>query len=512
MFVPMPADLPLRGQTELKGPSSVVDIVDPSDGTLLLATWNQMLAEGTASCTIRTLGNPGQPVGMHVVDLTDQYDIYLGLFIGLTDHGGSAEMTGFQPRTSTVRKDELGRVLEPDEAATALLGWSRNELVGLRVLDIIHPDDKEKAIAGWMRLLARPGIYTRQRLRHQHRDGSWIWLEITNRNQLDDPERPHIRGEMVDVSAEMNALNALRTNERLLRRLTGALPVGVLYVDTDRRIAYRNTQLGAIVGVDAAETLAEQLAHVVPADRVSMLTAIDKALSTGDDADVEVSFQLPLSKVRRCLMSLRAVTDTDDRIAGVLACLVDITEDVNHREDLERRVRYDPLTGCLNHPSIFDELQRRLEQPHADTWVVALFVDLDEFKETNDRYGHVTGDRLLKHVATRLRQVAGDEGLVGRVGGDEFLMVVRTPANPRALTGVAGRVAAALDSPIMADAGWITPKGSIGLAYAAGIGADALDAAALVAAADAAMYRSKQLRDGTPIIARHAGRDDPPAG
>src|SRR6185369_15822747 len=130
---------------------------------------------------------------------------------------------------------------------------------------------------------------------------------------------------------------------------------------------------------------------------------------------------------------LRALTGDDGQVSGAIGCLTDITEDVQVREELEQRVRRDPLTGCLNHASTVAELRRLLAEPHDRSHEVIAFVDLDDFKGINDRYGHLAGDRVLQHVATRLWTVAGEEGLVGRLGGDEFLVVVRTAKSPNAL-------------------------------------------------------------------------------
>jgi diguanylate cyclase (GGDEF)-like protein/PAS domain S-box-containing protein len=506
LIVPMPPEVPVNGHAVIEGPTSMLDVVDPSQAKVVIDTWDRMLDEGGATASVRALDDHKRVMALHFVDLIDRYGIVAGVLIGYEPGGPLAEPTRHLPRSAVMRKDQLSVITDVDEAAVAMLGWSAAQLIGRRTLDLVHPEDHEFAIESWLRMLSRVGTTTRVRLRHQHSDGSWRWLEVTNHNNL--AEKPsHVRADVVDVTAEVEAIRALRTNEQMLRRLAEALPVGVLYLEPDGKISYGNAQLGALVGVAPADRIEDQFSHLVPADQGRVRSAIEAASTQGVDADLEVSFQLPGGSPRRCLLSLRPVTDGANTVAGTITCLVDITDDANRREDLEHRVRHDPLTACLNHASILAELQRLLDQPLPDTWTVAVFIDLDEFKEVNDRYGHVDGDRLLAHVAAQLRLAAGEDGLVGRVGGDEFLMVVRTPANPRALTSLAGRVAVTLDVPINVRGASITPKASIGVAYAGGPGPGVADAAELVAAADAAMYDSKRLGDGTPIIARRGGPD-----
>jgi diguanylate cyclase (GGDEF)-like protein len=244
----------------------------------------------------------------------------------------------------------------------------------------------------------------------------------------------------------------------------------------------------------------DQLATVDRADRDAVRAAVIGVLVHGQDADLEVSFHPPGGKVRRCVMSVRGLTSDAGTVTGAIICLADITDEVNLREELQRQVRFDPLTACLNHASILAALEDRLTRPNTDSWTVVMFIDLDDFKGVNDRHGHVAGDRLLKSVAARLGRVAGDGDLVGRLGGDEFLMVLRTEPDLGRVVHLAGCVAAALAEPIRIGHEWTVTKASVGAAYATA--ADDLDADGLVSAADTAMYEGKRVGDGAPIVTR----------
>ena len=180
--------------------------------------------------------------------------------------------------------------------------------------------------------------------------------------------------------------------------------------------------------------------------------------------NVEVSFQPGGSKLRRTVFSLRSLRALDGGVAGAVACVVDITDDAKLREELEQRVRYDALTGCLNQSSILAELQSRIADLGHRPRVAVLFVDLDDFKATNDRYGHVAGDRMLKHVATILRQVVGSDGLVGRVGGDEYLVVLPAGGSASSVRRVAHAIMDALRQPVLLGRDWVQPKASVGAA------------------------------------------------
>jgi diguanylate cyclase (GGDEF)-like protein/PAS domain S-box-containing protein len=346
-----------------------------------------------------------------------------------------------------------------------------------------------------LEIFTRPEASQRVRLRFRHKDGSWVWLEITNHNHLEDPADPCVLAENVDVTDEVTAQEALRANERLLRRLTEALPVGVLYVAADGSLDYGNERLATIVGVSFAKTVEEQFATAVSEDRQTLLDGIATALRQGRDIDLTVSFRPKPDTTVHCDVSLRALVNDSSEVVGAIACISDVTEDLKLREELRERATYDLLTGCLNHAAVMSELAERLSAPSGEL-TVALFIDVDDFKGINDRYGHAAGDHVLRHVAHRLRAVADDGDLVGRLGGDEFLMVTRCP-DASGLADIANRVAPALGEDVEWRGERIFHRASIGLAYTPA--GSAVTADRLVSSADAAMYESKR-RGAAPMF------------
>ncbi len=142
--------------------------------------------------------------------------------------------------------------------------------------------------------------------------------------------------------------------------------------------------------------------------------------------------------------------------------------------------------------------------------MAVLYLDLDGFKEVNDRHGHQTGDRLLEAVAARLRSVARATDLVARIGGDEFVILLSdlAPNGAAAIADeVANRVHDIVGRPVQIGEIPIRVSASIGIALHP---THAADADGLVAAADAAMYASKRTgrarttSAGEPVTASHA--------
>jgi diguanylate cyclase (GGDEF)-like protein len=299
---------------------------------------------------------------------------------------------------------------------------------------------------------------------------------------------------MLDISDEMTAQEALRANEQLLRRLTETLPLGVLQIDAARRVVYQNSRVAVAMGAAVGETLGEaHLRSTLPGDRPAVEAALDAVLRGDGDVDLEYGYHNPETGVRRIHANLRALTADSGEVTGAIICLTDVTEDRRLRDDLRRQATYDALTGCHNRASTLIALQDCLDHPGTRGTAV-MFLDLNGFKGVNDRLGHATGDRLLRLVADRLRSTVRDSDVVGRFGGDEFVVVCHDVAGAGAARRIAESVVAALDEASLDVAGdAVRPAASIGLAWAA---AGPAAAESLIARADAAMYEAKRTRAG----------------
>ena len=156
--------------------------------------------------------------------------------------------------------------------------------------------------------------------------------------------------------------------------------------------------------------------------------------------------------------------------------------------ELEHSALHDHLTRIPNRAKLLRAAADALAGAAPGT-VALLNIDLDDFKQVNDAYGHAAGDELLVLVADRLTEVAGGRGLAGRFGGDEFAVLLTGVAGPDDAAAVAERLCARLSAPVPLAAGTATVGASIGVAVAeAGI-----TVAELVRRADVAMYAAKTL-------------------
>jgi diguanylate cyclase (GGDEF)-like protein/PAS domain S-box-containing protein len=491
--VPMPDSVPLQSNPVLEVRTGL-DLVLQEDRLAVLATWDQVLATGAAHCHMRFASNR-EVVVYHGFDLREAHDVVVSVYVPSdTDHSPvldarAAEIDTARPRFARIDKDGSSFITRIDEATTQILGWSAGEMEGHRSLDFIHPDDHPLAIDNWMQMLAAPGPGRRVRLRHRRREGSWVWFEVTNHNLLEDPDHGYVVSEMVDISEEMAA-------HELVDRLAETVPVGLFQVDADRQIVYTNDRLHEIVGIERMDTLETQLDSVVERDRPALRAALDDVLGAGLPADIEVELRASGGRgLRSCTISLRALHGGDGASSGAIGCVADVTEGARMREELQRRATFDDLTGCYNRASIMHALETNLSGKGRERAVI--FVDLDRFKQVNDRCGHAVGDEVLATVAKRLRGAVRSDDLVGRIGGDEFLVVCPEIGGPDDAVKLAERMANRLKEDISLAAGSIAPRASVGVVWSDEVNANA---DALVAEADRAMYESKRAGSRPRLI------------
>ena len=162
------------------------------------------------------------------------------------------------------------------------------------------------------------------------------------------------------------------------------------------------------------------------------------------------------------------------------------------RGALERLAHYDTITGLPNRHLLDDRLEQAAAQArrHARPLSV-MFLDLDNFKQVNDTYGHNFGDLLLSAVATRLGRVVREGDTVARWGGDEFALVLPDLGDTREIVALAERLLESLREPFLLEGRWIRTNASIGVDVCWGGLATAAD---LIKNADIALYRAKENR------------------
>jgi diguanylate cyclase (GGDEF)-like protein/PAS domain S-box-containing protein len=499
LIIEMPAAVPVARRVVVEA-RWLLEMVVPAARNEIVEAWKVVRACGISSSPVEFRN--GARADIHWIDAREQYGVHLAVVV--SDDGTMIDLTTMSdnvdiaPRYGVVRRNAAGNAVEVDTAIQHLVGWSNDELVAAQTIDLIHPDDRDRAIQNWLETLAAPGRDTRWRGRHCCGDGRYLWFEFTNCNLLDDPSYDGVRSEMLDISDEMAMHDELRKSEARFRRLAEALPLGLAQIDASRQVIYANQPFADILGVEGASTIDTAFMTTIENDRQCLDDAIGAALEHGRDATIEISLGFPTAPPRTIQLVLRPLPGESTGTAGAILVVADVTERTSMRLELERRASFDALTRCYNRSTTLDILESHLASDRpADMGTAAIFVDLDRFKPVNDNFGHAAGDEVLAVVAQRMRSAIRDHDVIGRIGGDEFLVICPNIADIAGATEIAERIAAGLQNEFVLPGNRVTMSASIGIAWA---DPDDDDADALVRRADAAMYRSKRDAAGRPVV------------
>jgi diguanylate cyclase (GGDEF)-like protein/PAS domain S-box-containing protein len=463
---------------------SLLDLVVPEDMRLVTDAFVASLMRGVGVTRIRLSSDPETPRLLQYLDLRARHGVILRLVA--LDVGPAEEfdeelrplqLTPARPRLCVITKSEVATILGIDDATSRMLGWSCEEMEGRSTLDFIHPDDHVRAIDNWMsRFAGDRGVSIQSvRLRYLCKDGTWLWIETSN----DFQERPDgqtiVLSQLIDVSEEMSAIEALRHSERFLREVTDTVPVGLFHLAADGSVAFVNPVLRSLIG-DAEVPTYRHLAQAISPEAGALEAAIDVVLAKGTDIELGLSLATQVAK-RSAMVTLRGVVD-GSKVLGVLGCIVDVTE-------LKSLADTDGLTGLLNRRSIVELLESELVRHSGNVSVI--FADLDGFKQVNDRYGHQAGDQLLAVVAQRLSGALRPGDRIGRLGGDEFLIFCPGVTEAGSLSAIAWRLQEALEEEFQLSAARVKVVASMGIAC----GGEGATVDSLISHADAAMYASK---------------------
>lgn len=287
------------------------------------------------------------------------------------------------------------------------------------------------------------------------------------------------------LSAAQESENRRQLSEARFAAVFAGASVGIGTIDVNGRVLDVNAALAEMLGIPAELIPGRSVSDLIGHDNVgSAYSYIRKLLAgTAERFRVEVDHPRPDGALASVDLSMSAVRDARGQVRFLIGVAVDITERKQLGDRLWHDANHDTLTGLPNR-SLF---LSRLAEAHPPIGVC--YLDLNNFKEINDAWGHRVGDQVLRIVGERLRH--GMEpvgGLAARLGGDEFMILVEDCPAEAEMARLCEQVTSSLKVPMLVDGRSFTIDASVGTVYLESMPVE-LDE--VMHAADAAMYRNK---------------------
>jgi diguanylate cyclase (GGDEF)-like protein/PAS domain S-box-containing protein len=266
--------------------------------------------------------------------------------------------------------------------------------------------------------------------------------------------------------------------------------VGWLWaVDSENRVTYISSRMTALLGKPASALLGHSLPSLLGGHAELGRVLLDKQPFNA----LEMELKTPRGP-RWISMAGDPIVDTAGRFEGFRGVGSDITEIRQTQERLTHLANVDVLSGLPNRGRVRQLLGDSLRAATAGNIPCAImFLDLDGFKPVNDTFGHPKGDAVLRAVAKRLVDEVASDGHVGRMGGDEFAIVIADGQSRKLIEQLADRIIAAIKEPYIVDQTEIRIGVSIGCAFGPIDGATVDD---LILKADLALYQAKDAGRG----------------
>jgi diguanylate cyclase (GGDEF)-like protein/PAS domain S-box-containing protein len=405
-----------------------------------------------------------------------------------------------------------GTVLDVNDAVLPMAGLTREEITGQNFRLFVPPDELERVWAFFRRAIE--GASVRYEVATVRADGSPLVLDVTLVPKYAQGVVVGVYCVLEDITERTKAQRKLETQTQRMRDLY-LLATAPEYTDAQVMSTLQTgcrmlgIESGAIVDLgdvpkvemryDVLELFAGNddrllsIAKLVGEQREAVISSMGEE---GTDASWIATRLTVGGALQGALVffshSRREVPFEEidhDTLALMSALIGAALERRRTRSRLRTMAYYDALTGLPNRLYFKERLRDSIDDARGRSESLAvLFFDLDRFKDLNDSLGHAMGDRFLQMVAHRLARAIGEGGLVARMGGDEFIVLVRDAQNPAQVAALADRLLQAIDQPYRLDGyeQFITASAGVSIYPAAG-----RDDQTLIKNADIAMYRAK---------------------
>lgn len=383
-----------------------------------------------------------------------------------------------------------GRFLYVNRRWRETLGYTSDDLARITLFDVVHPDSRAHCAEMFERVLRGEAVEGVEAL-FQSRDGRPVWVSGSVNCPMENGKPGATRGIFRDITEQRRIQEEFARDHALLRAITEGTSDAVYVKDLQGRYLMINPAGARFIGRPAAHIMGRDDGELFSPETARGIMERDRGVLESGETQTYEDVGTAGGATRTYLSTKGPLRDAAGKVVGLFGISRDITERKRTEDLLERLATTDGLTGLFNGRHFRELLSREMARARRSGAPLCLaMIDLDFFKEINDRHGHDAGDRALVHVARTFQERLRVTDVIGRYGGDEFCVLLPDTPLDRAralLDGLrAGIAEAGLPRP---DGNPIPLSCSIGVArMEAGSG----DSAAFFAQADGALYRAKE--------------------
>jgi len=384
---------------------------------------------------------------------------------------------------------ETGTVIECNRTVLDTLGYSLNEIVGISIFDLYHPDSISEVQKAF-RTFTETGEVHNAELQVRGKNGQKMDVNLNATAVYDENGKLlYSRSNWIDITERKRSEQQLQLSASVF----SAANEGILISDHNANIVDVNAAFTHITGYTRDEVLGKNPRFLKSGHQdEGFYQNMWRDLQEGGSWKGEIWNRNKSGKVYAELLTISAVKNAEGITQHYVALFSDITVQKSHQKQLEHTAYHDALTNLPNRVLLADRLHQAMTQAQRRGLKLALaYLDLDGFKEINDTHGHEAGDHLLIELSNRLKAAVRHGDTVARLGGDEFAIVMIDLKHNSESLPLISRLLEAASGPVKMADKQLNVSASIGVSFFPSDSEVETDPDQLLRQADQAMYQAK---------------------
>lgn len=320
-------------------------------------------------------------------------------------------------------------VMEVNQGFLDLFGYTRDDISKRfhnHFAEMIHPDDRQ-GICERSVEQSHTGDKAELQYRVMCKNGNYKWVMANSRLIHDEVNEPWMMSVMVDITESRNAREELRLSlERhqiIMDQTTDIIFEWNMANDT---LIYSDNWFKKFGFEPAADNITVKIplkSHIHPDDLPVFMNLMEESRNGKAYSTAEFRIQKAERQYIWCRIRATDQYDSSGKPIKAIGVITDINDEKKMIDALRQRAERDALTGLFNREETESQIRRLLEE-NPDTMCAMLMIDTDDFKSVNDKQGHLFGDAVLSELAAGMKRLTGQSDVVGRIGGDEFTILL----------------------------------------------------------------------------------------
>lgn len=396
--------------------------------------------------------------------------------------------------TFLCRNDEHFTLIQLGRHIPKLAGYSPEELKEIfrnRLTELVIPEDREKMRRDFQEQLTR-GKAVETEFRVRHKDGHILWILDRSHLSVGADGREYLNSFLTDITESKKAYDAL--NDKLSRyEIILAQTENVLFEwDMENNTINYSETWEKIFGFHPMQENVREIltegSYFHPDDLPLLIDGINNLENGSHYQMVEVRIATARGRYLWCRFRASAIRDENGRLQKIVGIIINIDAEKQAERLLQDRAERDSLTKLLNKNAARKQAEEYLARFPGGTDCALLVIDLDNFKQVNDQYGHLFGDAVLTKAAREIERQFRNQDIVARIGGDEFMVLMRGVSDSNLLEARCSRLIQSFQTIFRSQKHKLPLSCSIGVALSPEHGTSYFD---LFNHADQALYRAK---------------------